>query len=507
MCLATGQVVPLRHTRLKAKALGIPTETMAQYTDTITLDPAAALESRQYTLSELGEITVLVGRNGSGKSVLLRAWRDQTPDQVHYVAPERTGDLEYQPQFISEESDGPRRRNGSSRNFVLDYRRRVISRVHSYLMKRGNWRKEAACPAPPEELETLIQVLLPDFSVRLRETDKPYEIQRVSNGAFVSQIDHLSSGEAQMLTVGLDIVTVAAMWEVDGAPRRILLLDEPDAHVHPDLQVRFADFLVQACKKFALQSVVATHSTALLSALGQLGGAKTKVVYLSRERQNYKAEVLDKVRREMATCLGGHLLMGPLFGAPILLVEGDDDYRVWSQVPRHNKISLAVIPSGGDEIKQYQRKLETLLSSLMERPTRPVGYALLDGDKPIPQDSPQNPQSFIRFLVLNCHEVENLYLTEQVLALFDMTTERALEILTAHANRSPSFQLQLDAIRTCRRTADVKSVMRDLVQLLDQKQVPWTVRVAAALGRGKPGGELADYLGPNVMSALWREDA
>ena len=35
--------------------------------------------------------------------------------------------------------------------------------------------------------------------------------------------------------------------------------------------------------------------------------------------------------------------MGPLFGVPLLLVEGDDDYRIWNEIPRHHITSFAVI--------------------------------------------------------------------------------------------------------------------------------------------------------------------
>ncbi len=45
------------------------------------------------------------------------------------------------------------------------------------------------------------------------------------------------------------------------------------------------------------------------------------------------------------------------------------------------------------------------------------GYALLDGDKAKPQPSQDNPQKHVRFIQLACHEFENLYLTDQVLAL------------------------------------------------------------------------------------------
>ncbi len=63
-------------------------------------------------------------------------------------------------------------------------------------------------------------------------------------------------------------------------------------------------------------------------------------IYLDRTKSDFSAQPFTSVTKELSACLGGHALMGPLFGVPILLVEGDDDYRIWSQVPRHHIISL-----------------------------------------------------------------------------------------------------------------------------------------------------------------------
>jgi len=100
------------------------------------------LGGANWALHHLTDITVLMGKNGSGKSVMLRAWRDQAPDGVHYVVPERTGEMEFQPQYIQEEFDGASRRSVATRNFVQEYRRRILSRVHTYFMIRGNSRGE-----------------------------------------------------------------------------------------------------------------------------------------------------------------------------------------------------------------------------------------------------------------------------------------------------------------------------------------------------------------------------
>jgi len=86
-----------------------------------------------WTLKGMTDITIFMGKNGSGKSVLLRAWRDQSPDDVHYIVPERTGDIEFQPNYLAQEFDGARRKSASVGNFVEEYRRRIVARVQTYL--------------------------------------------------------------------------------------------------------------------------------------------------------------------------------------------------------------------------------------------------------------------------------------------------------------------------------------------------------------------------------------
>jgi predicted ATP-dependent endonuclease of OLD family len=117
----------------------------------------------------------------------------------------------------------------------------------------------------------MMALLIPDFAVELRPSNPPYQLTRVATGENITSVDHMSSGEAQLFTIGLDILTIAGMWELNRSPERVLLLDEPDPHIHPDLQGRLADFLVRVVDRFSVQLIVATHSTALMSALAQFG--------------------------------------------------------------------------------------------------------------------------------------------------------------------------------------------------------------------------------------------
>ncbi|MBV2126518.1 MAG: AAA family ATPase [Candidatus Thiodiazotropha sp. (ex Ctena orbiculata)] len=481
---------------------------MPVHTTEISIPRIGQLGGGQWELKNLTEVTVIFGRNGSGKSVMLRAWRDQALENVHYVTPERTGEMDLQPQFMREELEATGRKNASSRNYMPEYRRRIVARIQAYFMSRGNYRGNTVAPGSPHHIEKYVSSLLTDFNLAVRGSAVlPYELKRLETDEIITNVDQLSSGEAQLVTIGLDILTIASMWEVNDRNNRIVLIDEPDAHIHPDLQVRFADFLFQIASHFNLQLVIATHSTSLLAAVGQFGGEDSSVIYLNRKKTTYSAQHFGSVQKELSACLGGHVLMGPLFGSPILLVEGDDDYRIWSQVPRHHLTSFAVIPSNGDEIKQYQKTLEIIFASLRENDDVPCGFALIDLDKPLPQPNEHNPQRNIKYIQLNCHESENLYLSDEVLA--DMGTDwvQAKTKIKEMADQYGNISDDLLNVETWdRRTEDIKHLINQLAEILDPKSLQWTVRLGKVIGNSRPQGQLSEYLGEVVVESLWPND-
>ncbi|WP_244500947.1 ATP-dependent nuclease [Methyloceanibacter marginalis] len=411
--------------------------------------------------------------------------------------------LTFNPNLLSDQIEGSRRTRHSQHNFSPEYRVEIITRIQAYFLARGSVREDRL-PGNPSELEQFLAALLPDFTLTIDgNSNPPYKLVRTSTGQPVGDVHQLSSGEAQILSIALDVLTIAAMWEIQGAEKRLMLVDEPDAHIHPDLQVRFADFLVKVATRFDLQIAIATHSTTLLAALGQFGGEEASVVYLDRTTSEFRARHFSKEAKELAACLGGHALMGPLFGVPLLLVEGDDDYRLWSQVPRHHVVSFSVIPTNGDEIKRYQKSLETILAALRE-PGSPAGYALLDGDKPIPEANPDSPQEHIRFVRLSCHESENLYLTDEVLAALGTDWAVASAEIAAKANDYGEKGAALaEAPNWDRMKVDIHNLMNEITRILDAKNVHWTIRVARAIGEKRPMGQLLDFLGTDVVNALW----
>ncbi len=474
------------------------------YQAQLTINRHSAIGDGQWSITNLSSITIIFGKNGSGKSLLLRTLRDAAPADRHYVVPERTGELDYQPNYLQQQIDAEQRRQNSTRNFADQYRRQMVARVQAYFAARGNTRK-GQLPGSPEELEAFLAHLLPDFLVELSGTrNLPLAITRSANDQGVGSIDQLSSGEAQLLTMAIDILTIGAIWDIEGRTERLMLIDEPDAHIHPDLQARFADFLVQVSSRYKLQVLLATHSTSLLAAIGQFAGQDASVIYFDRTKWDFRAERFTEVMKELASILGGHALMGPLFGVPLLLVEGDDDYRLWSQVPRHHHVSFSVIPTNGDEIFTYQRRLEQVLNSLRDPSTDVAGYALLDGDKAMPQANPQAPQTHVRFIQLACHESENLYLTDEVLTHLGTNWADVQAKLDAEAGKFGLKEAPLRAVIGAeRKDIDLKEVIQQIAQIIDPKHALWTTRVAQVVGRGRPTGQLRQFLGDEVVNALW----
>ena len=473
---------------------------MPTHEASLTAERPGFLGGGRWDLRRLNAINIIFGRNGSGKSLLLRKLRDTEKRAFHYIVPERSGEISFEANLIADVIDIERRSNHSQGNFAANYRQQIITRIQGYYTRRGTKRVRDIHHDPDQLLEAM-SLILPDFTVQVKAETPFYDLRRTKDSAAVTSVSSLSSGESQLLSLGLDVLTIVGIWELDQQQKRILLIDEPDAHIHPDLQIKLADFLCHIERNFGTQIFVATHSTTLLAAFGQFGGASVSVLCMVPDSPTLNADPFSKVSRELSAMLGGHLLMGPLFGAPVLLVEGDDDYRVWVQVARSGKTSLCVLPCNGDEIRDYQRTLEKMFSALSENMAL-RGIALVDGDK-FKGDLPSS--NYVRWAKLNCHETENLYLCDEVLQELGVDWPSACVKIDAAAARFGNKEAALRALKPSidRRTVDLKDVIHQIAQILDPKHLLWSLRLGKVLGAGRPTGMLADFVGAGLVDKLW----
>lgn len=486
---------------------------MAKHYDKLSPDRPAWLGGGQWIIPNLREVTILFGKNNSGKSVLLRTLQGENRQERHYTSPERAGNIVYDQGVMQRELDESQRGSQRTGNQAARFRQESISRIATLMMKIGAEAGRGRATSPTrsvspifDSIEDSVSTLLPNFKFSVTEQQPFFSLMRIEDEftkEILTQPNQLSSGEAEILTLALDLLTICNIWQLENRRQQLLLIDEPDTHLHPDFQIRLARFLIDLVNNFDAQLLIATHSTTLLASLGHYGRKRVGVVNLNNTQAEQKVIEFDETMRELATCLGGHALMGPLFGAPLLPVEGDDDYRIWSQVPRHPgyRHLFAAIPCDGEEIYKYQETLESLFESLRERGQRPAGYALLDGDKNIPSHC---PQEHVRFLRLECKESENLYLVDEVLNKLGLTWAEAQERIIANAE---SYGEHAAILKACgnwdRRQDDIKKVINSIADILDPKKLHWTERVGKTLGSRTPLGQLSEFLGSDVVTALW----
>jgi len=449
--------------------------------------------SGKWKLENLKSLSVLFGKNGSGKSHGLRGIYNNAHSKFHYCNPEKAGSFNYEPNIFESELSSARTQ-GRTENLNPNYFQQVVTRLQVFFAKRGRW-VNGKPPISHLELQDMLRTLLPDYEIELLD-DKPY----VKLSANIN-LNQLSSGERHILGVGLDIVTVCGIWKLDGqgTEGRKLLIDEPDAHLHPDIHQNFALFLKDIVRIFNVQVLLATHSTTLLAALGHYFGEDLGVIFCRKGTERQIAVPFSKVHKDLATILGGHALMGPLFSIPLLLVEGDDDYRIWSQVPRHHRFSFSVLPCNGEEIFDHQKKLESIFISITGSSTQKSGFALIDGDKPMPQVS----QERIEYLRLNCRESENLYFTLDVLQSFGMTWEAAKAKVKAEAHKFGQKAEKLSQIESWNmQKDDLKNIVNEVAEILDPKKLHWTVRVGKVIGAGAFGNEMRNFLGEKICEKI-----
>ena len=102
-----------------------------------------------------------------------------------------------------------------------------------------------------------------------------------------------------------------------------MFLDEPDVHLHPDLQVRLTHFLRDIVDEYEFFILIATHSTAILGALETY--EDTHIAFMASDQKELEFRPVNGVYRKIIPVFGAHPLSNVFNEAPIFLVEGEDD--------------------------------------------------------------------------------------------------------------------------------------------------------------------------------------
>ena len=454
------------------------------------------------------KFTVLIGKNGAGKSTLLRSLNEGDKPHVKYVSPERGGTLKYDPGVErdmtasgwlkqSRQVNRSERFRQQSAALFRNLETAVLREIEKVAEKRAD------STYTFDAILSQVNALLP--AVRMVRSDRGGFSIETKSGQPLDEAN-ISSGESELIALAIEVLEFSRQ----SVANKLLLLDEPDVHLHPDLQQRFIEFVETVAVTNELRVVIATHSTAIIGAFSN--NADLQVVPIAnRDQSDFAAFMRSSVSEEILPIFGAHPLSTAFNRSPVVLVEGDDDRRVLDQFVRSagGRVALAPCVVGGvSELSYWEGWLDQFLPVLYDTP---VAFSLRDLDDA--QQAEINDLSYVRRIRLNCYAMENLLLTDEVLETHGFDADSFKAVLQARVDSSPNH-MYTDAVRALvadfdnRRTRKIKDVRNIVVADLGSNK-HWEVLlgqlIAAKVGAANTGEHsLRTYLGAKAVTLLFR---
>jgi ABC-type branched-subunit amino acid transport system ATPase component len=379
-------------------------------------------------------LMVVAGPNGTGKSTLLNSIKSQAgTDNVMYVGPHRAMRRQHvqsrhlHAPSISFESllsashipgfEGIRIFDGARDPWGYDdsanYLKHALCQIEVDRQQAitARFDRDGSIPTgalsdPWTPLRDLAHNLLPHLSFEKIDSSNRDQVKvlwKVHGLDTPVDLDDLSSGEKSIIQMFYPLVereVKSLVKEISSGPQTIerpafcVLIDEPELHLHPNLQLKVLDYLRVLSSSTSTQIIVATHSPTMVEYASFEELFLLKPAELTDSEQNQLVQVADDDER-LAFLRG-------VFGStsnltalqPIVIVEGVSERDAQKVLPDRklyralhpNFDRVTLIPGGGKgECKSLVRSLNAVLPHFSPK-LRAI--ALLDKDTDMsPNDS------------------------------------------------------------------------------------------------------------------------
>ena len=467
-----------------------------------------------YSLNNLGSINIILGKNGAGKSTLLRlveqgiSTNTQLYGKTKYITPERGGALVYaagiEENMFRDENWMPSQRR---KNQAVNFRQQSVSQYRKLetLVLREFESDQSKSKFNPyiEKINSLLD------NIEIRREGLTFKIYKKDSGEELKS-EEISSGESELISLGIECLIFSK--ECISDRENVLFLDEPDVHLHPDLQARLINFLVNLVEENKFKVIIATHSTAILGALEVYSDTNLSFMVFSQTELNF--EKISDVYKKILPVFGAHPLSNVFNETPILLVEGEDDERIWQQAVRSSSPKIKIYPCSVDSISklnEYEQKTAEIISAVYNNAK---GYSLRDRDDSTEEIADSPPIIRMKF---SCRSAENLLLTDDVLRKLNISWDELKTKVTEWINKNPDHVHYQDMIsfkdsNFDRKQHNLKQIRNDLMGIVGSEK-PWEVVVGQSIAELSwntetnfvENGSLIDYLGEKVIKNLLPE--
>ncbi|MFA7418640.1 MAG: AAA family ATPase [Melioribacteraceae bacterium] len=463
----------------------------------------------QLNLTNLSKINVLIGKNGCGKSTLLKLiekyFNGEEVDKKNYVTPERGGALKYNSSVEQNDTLENWTKNQKNKNQWDSFKNYSITQYRR--LEILSLREIEKSPVLRQNLEFTFDTIIDKINDLLSNI----KIARTSRGDFEIFLknsteklepEHISSGESELISLAIECLTFEKSCEA--TKQNVLLLDEPDVHLHPDLQANFVNFLIDLVKTDKFIVLIATHSTAILGALVNYENARFSILANGSKTASFKP--LTQIYQSILPIFGAHPLSNLFNQQPILLVEGEDDVRIWQQAIRSSNGAMKFYPcsvGGNGNMPDYESAVIDIITGVYDNAK---AYSLIDRDGT--DENQEDTLPIVRFK-LSCRAAENLILADEVLQSLNTSwvslqaeIEKWLNSFTGHQK----FEIMNNFKNNqyVRKDFDLKEIRNILIGLTGTSK-PWEVAVGQVIGNLAIGNVPLDFSDNKISNYLGRK--
>lgn len=467
------------------------------------------LNGGEYALKNLSRINIVLGKNGTGKSTLLRQIeqyfsQQQAYGNSKYITPERGGDLVYTSGIDENIFNNVSWLSGDRRkNQTTSFRQQSVSqyvKLENIVLREFEDDQNKSKFYP---YITKINSLLDN--IEIVRAPRAFKIFSKSSKQELRP-SQISSGESELISLGIECLIFCK--ECVSGRENILFLDEPDVHLHPDLQVRLMKFLENLLTEYNFRVLIATHSTAILGALESYSNIHIGFMTFNQKVIDFVA--ISDIYKKVLPVFGAHPLSNIFSRAPIWLVEGEDDERIWQQIVRSSAGRMKIYPCSVDGINNmnsFEQETGKILKSVYDDAR---GYSLRDRDGG--QEEINDMLPIVR-MKLSCRSSENLLLCDEVLKYLNISWEQLqksidkwIELRVEH----PHYN-EIKCFKDCgydRKNHDIKIMRNDLMGIIGSPK-PWEIAVGKTIATvlclestNSSDGGVLNYLGDKVVKNL-----
>lgn len=488
------------------------------------------LQAGGYTLENLSRINIIVAKNGYGKSRILRTISqhrnelniDGNPVKLGLIVPiipERGGYLQDDPNTeLNLAGNSNYEKDSRDQNQTGNFRQQSMAKfrtLETYVLR-----------AMEEEFERTNTIINSDTfnnvvdkinslldNIEIKREGVTFKIYKKGTDELLSPTV-ISSGESELISLAIEILTFERQRISDRI--NILCIDEPDLHLHPDLQCKFAELLLGIADDENTLIILTSHNTPIIGALSQSNNVHIGFIK-SPSDSAVKFESLSEELKNILPIFGAHPLTSIYQELPILLVEGGDDSRIWNTACRKSSGKIHIYPcetGGNTEIAKYEDKADTILATIYEDAK---GYSLqdLDNSEDVNLDDKKN----IVRLRTSCRNAENLLLSNEALSEMDTNWETLKGLVRTWLAQNP------DAIHNAevsdfvekgfqRKSYDIKPFRNDILSICGCKN-DWELVVGITISKVSwnagtnfnEEGSIINYLGEKTVKTLISSDS